>query len=377
MGDLSIWGKRGHFRTRFLGRSLHLIPRDLAFSITTPQRGIPLNSIGLVAIGRNEGDRLKCCLESAVGQAAVVVYVDSGSTDGSVEFAQALGVEVVSLDLSIPFTAARARNAGVERLLQCRPDLEFVQFVDGDCEIVAGWLDTAQQALRDRPEVAVVCGRRRERFPTASVYNQICDIEWDTPIGEATACGGDAMMRMAAFQQVGGFNPSLIAGEEPELCVRLRQQDWKILRLDAEMTLHDAQMTEFRQWWKRSQRAGYAFAQGSWIHGRSPQKHWVNESRRIWIWGLGIPLGILGTVGISKGLSLLLLGLYPVSALRTARYIQGKGYDRSAATMYGLLCTLGKFPEIQGQLQFHLRRLLKRQATLIEYKTTPSSNAPS
>lgn len=333
----------------------------------------PLNTIGLVAIGRNEGDRLQRCLNSVVGQADAVVYVDSGSTDGSVEFAQSLGVEVVVLDLSIPFTAARARNAGFERLLQLQPDLTFVQFVDGDCEVVPGWLETARQALSDRPDLAVVCGRRRERFPEASIYNQICDIEWDTPVGEATACGGDAMMRVAAVQQVNGFNPSLIAGEEPELCVRLRQQDWKIFRLDADMTLHDAQMTQFSQWWKRSQRSGHAFAQGSWMHGRSPQQHWVKESRRIWIWGLVIPVVIVGTAGITSGFSLLLLALYPVSALRTARYAQGKGYEPGVARWYGWFCTVGKFPELQGQLQFHLRRIFHRQATLIEYKSAPSS----
>ncbi|WP_204154227.1 glycosyltransferase [Leptolyngbya sp. CCY15150] len=332
-----------------------------------------MNTIGLVAIGRNEGDRLQRCLKSVVGQADAVVYVDSGSTDGSVEFAQSLGVEVVVLDLSIPFTAARARNAGFERLLQLQPDLTFVQFVDGDCEVVPGWLEMARQALSDRPDLAVVCGRRRERFPEASIYNQICDIEWDTPVGEATACGGDAMMRVAAVQQVNGFNPSLIAGEEPELCVRLRQQDWKIFRLDAEMTLHDAQMTQFSQWWKRSQRSGHAFAQGSWMHGRSPQQHWVKESRRIWIWGLVIPVVILGTAGITSGFSLLLLALYLVSALRTARYAQGKGYEPGVARWYGWFCTVGKFPELQGQLQFHLRRIFHRQATLIEYKSAPSS----
>lgn len=331
-----------------------------------------MSTIGLVAIGRNEGTRLHRCLESVVKQADAVVYVDSGSTDDSVEFAASLGVDVVKLDLSIPFTAARARNAGVERLLELNPDLDYVQFIDGDCEVVEGWLGNAQQILNDRPDVAVVCGRRRERFPEASVYNQICDIEWDTPVGEANACGGDAMMRMHAFQKVQGFNAELIAGEEPELCVRLRQQGWKILRIDADMTLHDAQMTQFGQWWKRAQRAGFAFAQGSWLHGRSPQKHWVKESRRIWLWGFGLPLVILAGLPLSHGFSLALLAGYPVSAARTSRYISRRGYEGKAALWYGVLCTLGKFPELQGQLQFHVGRLLKRQQTLIEYKTEGS-----
>ena len=165
-----------------------------------------MNRIGLVAIGRNEGQRLHQCLASAMG-VNLIVYVDSGSTDNSVDLARELGVEVVNLDLSFPFTAARARNAGLEHLLQVCPDTEFVQFVDGDCEIVPGWLDLAQQTLSTQPDTAVVCGRRRERFPDLTVYNLLCDLEWDTPIGETKACGGDAMMRVTAFQPVGGFNP--------------------------------------------------------------------------------------------------------------------------------------------------------------------------
>lgn len=210
--------------------------------------------IAAVVIGRNEGTRLRGCLESLQGQVARIVYVDSGSTDGSVEMARARGVEVVTLDMGQPFTAARARNAGLAQLRQGeQPD--FVQFVDGDCEVRADWIGTAHGFLRDHPQVAVVCGRRRERFPEASIYNAHCDREWSTPIGEARSCGGDALMRGAALDQVGGYDPRLIAGEEPEMCVRLRAKGWKIWRLEAEMTWHDAAMTRFGQFWKRARRA--------------------------------------------------------------------------------------------------------------------------
>src|SRR5262249_30270274 len=160
-----------------------------------------------------------------------IVYVDSGSTDDSVAFARSRGVEVVELDMSIPFTAARARNEGLDRLLKVDPEVHFVQFVDGDCEVQQGWLQKAEQTLQSETAVAVVCGRRRERFPQSSIYNRLCDMEWDTPIGEAGACGGDAMMRVPALRQVGGYRASLIAGEEPELCTRLRGAGWKVLRL--------------------------------------------------------------------------------------------------------------------------------------------------
>src|SRR5688572_27955639 len=129
---------------------------------------------GVVAIGRNEGERLRKCLESVARTSAAVVYVDSGSTDGSAAMARAMSVSVVDLDQSRPFTAARARNEGFERLIEIARDLEFVQFVDGDCEVIAGWIENAERALASDPKLAVVCGRRRERHPDASVYNRLC-----------------------------------------------------------------------------------------------------------------------------------------------------------------------------------------------------------
>ena len=132
------------------------------------------------------------------------------------------------------------RNEGMRRIAAVAPGLEFIQFIDGDCELMPGWLDTAARVLDQHLTAAAVCGRRRERHPEHSVYNLLCDMEWDTPIGQTLACGGDVLVRTEALRQVVGFRDDLIAGEEPELCVRLRAKGWSIWRLDAEMTLHDA-----------------------------------------------------------------------------------------------------------------------------------------
>jgi GT2 family glycosyltransferase len=323
------------------------------------------NQVGVVIIGRNEGCRLVKCFDSIQNKVKEIVYVDSGSTDDSVAASIGRGIHTIELDMAIPFTAARARNEGFNRLTQLHPDLKYVQFVDGDCEVVEGWLSSAVQFLEKSERVAVVCGRRRERFPAASVYNMLCDIEWDTPVGEAKACGGDAMMRVDAFQQVNGFRESLIAGEEPELCVRLRDQGWKIWRLDVEMTLHDAAMTEFGQWWKRSIRAGYAFAAGAYLHGRSPERHWVKETRSAWIWGLLIPLGTISAMYFFGLWALVLLLSYPVQVARLT-YAGNKG--SRVNFIRALFLVLGKFPEIYGVLKFLINRIMNIKARLIEYK---------
>lgn len=312
--------------------------------------------VDAVVIGRNEGARLIACLDSLAGRVRRLVYVDSGSADGSVAAAEARGAEVVALDMTQPFTAARARNAGLARLANDPPD--FVQFVDGDCELRPDWIATAAAFLRDHPDVVVACGRRRERFPETSVWNRLCDREWNTPVGEAGACGGDALMRHVAVVAVGGYDPSLIAGEEPDLCLRLRRAGGRIWRLEAEMTLHDAAMTRFGQWWRRTRRAGHAFAEGAWRHRAGPEGHWRHETRRALIWGAGVPLVAL-LAGLWHPAAWLILGLWPVQVVRLAPRM---GLEAAFFTV------LGKLPEAQGVIGYHLGRLTGKRRGLIEYK---------
>lgn len=316
-------------------------------------------SLAVVVIGRNEGARLVRCLASIDRSVARVIYVDSGSTDGSQAHAEQAGAVVVALDTTVPFTAARARNAGVDALRQEGALPEWVQFIDGDCELQPGWLAKGQAFLQEHDDVAVVGGRKRERFPEKTVYNRLIDYEWNTPVGEARACVGTAMMRLAAFDSVGGFDPGLIAGEEPELCVRLRSAGWKIWRLEDEMVLHDVDMQQFSQWWRRTRRAGHAYAEGMAMHGSPPIRHNVTQTRRALIWGGGpMVLLVLGAV-FSPWIWLALLA-WPAQLLRLVhRY---KDWPRAGFTL------LGKVPEVLGVLEYHWSRLMGRQRRLIEYK---------
>jgi GT2 family glycosyltransferase len=325
-------------------------------------------AVGVVVIGRNEGERLKQCIASLSNVADHTVYVDSGSSDGSAEFARTAIRDVVRLDMRQPFTAARARNEGYRRLRELGPEVAFVQFVDGDCEMTRGWLENARKFLTEHPAIAVVCGRLRERYPDRTIYNMLCDIEWDTPIGESKACGGIAMLRVDAFDRMNGYRADLIAGEEPELCVRLRAAGWRVWRLGEEMALHDAAISRFHQWWKRALRGGYAFAQGVHLHGGAPERHCVRESRRIWIWGLGIPLAVAFAAAWLGAVALILLAIYPVQIVRLA--IRGRHGRRSRRERWwhaGFL-VLGKFPEMLGQLKFLFHRYFAGPSRLIEYK---------
>jgi glycosyltransferase involved in cell wall biosynthesis len=313
-------------------------------------------TVDAVVIGRNEGARLAACLASLQGQVRRIVYVDSGSTDGSVSFARSKGAEVVVLDMTRPFTAARARNAGLAALAPSPPD--FVQFVDGDCALDPQWIASALAAFDRSPAAVVLCGRRRERFPGASVYNALIDAEWNTPVGEAKACGGDALMRFGPLMRVNGFRDDLIAGEEPELCLRLRRNGGVILRIDAEMTLHDAALLRFGQWWTRMVRSGHAFAEGADLHGAGPERHWVAETRRALVWGVAGPVLVV-LAGLLHPAGWALVLVYPAQVVRLAR---------RGGWAWGFLTVTGRFAEARGVVGYHLNKLAGRRRGLIEYK---------
>jgi cellulose synthase/poly-beta-1,6-N-acetylglucosamine synthase-like glycosyltransferase len=323
-------------------------------------------TVGVVAIGRNEGERLRRCLESVQGLAQAIVYVDSGSNDGSVELGRSLASAVVELDLSIPFTAARARNQGFHKLMELQPNTEYVFFVDGDCEVVAGWLQKAVTFLVDHRDMAIVWGLRRERYPERSIYNMLCDMEWtEYPLGETKACGGDALIRADALREVNGYRPDLICGEEPEMCVRLRRAGWRIYHLDEPMTIHDAAIYRFGQWWRRMLRGGYGFAQASALHGAPPECHGVLESRRAWIWGFCIPVLTIILFILGGAWALLLLLVYPVQMVRLARLGKRSAWQNP---WRAVALVLSKFPEVLGQMKYFLDRYRRVQSGLIEYK---------
>ncbi len=329
---------------------------------------LPLPAI--VIIGRNEGERLNRCLAS-LPKETMRIYVDSGSTDGSQEHARGLGVTVVDLDRTTGFTAARARNAGLAVVRQNATQPEFVQMIDGDCELDPSWIDKGVAALQAEPDLAVVFGRRRERFPTRSIYNRQCDDEWNVPIGYAASCGGDALFRLAALTAVGDYNADLIAGEEPDLCLRLSRADWKIKRIDAEMTLHDAALTRFSQWWRRARRSGHAYAEHAWRHGAQSIPSWRRQVSSIMLWGLAIPLTtvalfIAWALGYATGLIVLaLIALYPLQVLRIG--LRQTQHGRRGFG-YAALIIVGKFAELGGMVRFHLSRLRGYAPRIIEYK---------
>lgn len=321
---------------------------------------------GFVVIGRNEGERLARCLRSLRNASSRIVYADSVSTDGSAELASALGATVVSVEPVGPLNAARGRNAGLAAFRQHFPECKYVQFLDGDCVLLSGWVETAISFLQRHERAAITCGRRFEAHPDASFYNRLADEEWNTPVGRAEACGGDAMMRVAALEEVGGFNPSLMASEEPELAARLRVRGWEIWRLDAPMTQHDAAMTQFSQWWRRTVRSGYGYAQAwrSTQHLARPIN--VDKLRSAAFWALIVPGSALLLAAAARQPTLLLL-LPLAYGAQVARVAARLGARSALSWRRAAMLVIGKFAELIGAGRF---LLLSRRTHVFEYKAS-------
>ncbi|MCC5887208.1 MAG: glycosyltransferase family 2 protein [Gammaproteobacteria bacterium] len=320
--------------------------------------------VGVVLIGRNEGERLLVALSSVVhSRVRAAIYVDSGSTDGSVELAESMGFQVHRLSVDEPFSAARARREGVEVLLREAPDIAFIQFVDGDCELAPDWIDEACKPLLLHDDVAIVCGRLAEAHPEVSIYNYLSDLQWRAPVGDIAACGGIFLIRRSVYQQVGGFNPKLVTREERDLCSRVLARGQRVIRIDCMMAWHDAGLLRFSQWWCRAVWGGYGDAV---LIGEREGPLLAAHRRRIGRyvgWLVVVPSAIL--IGLLASwwwwvgfLIIPILGVltYVLQGATTARWRLRVGDTLREAIIYAVMRFLRRFASAYGFVRYFLGR---------------------
>lgn len=334
--------------------------------------------VGTVVIGRNEGALLSRSLASVPSGIGPLVYVDSGSTDDSVQVAEARGCEVLVLDERFPLSAARGRNEGARHFAHRLDTPEFVQFVDGDCTLEPGWLEAALAYMEATPRAAVCFGRLRERYPETSIYNALCDLEWHRPLGKVASCGGIFLVRAHAFHSVGGFDETIRAGEEPELCERLRADGGEIHSIDVPMAQHDAELTTFKAWCTRQRRGGRGAME---VAERFAHPGFRGQARSTRMWSVGWLLtsllfaavgGVLGgapgaVLGLAAG-----FGLWVLQAARIARRALSRGFPPRLALAHGALTLIAKWPQLLGQWDWSRERDAVLQATRARVETVES-----
>ena len=328
----------------------------------------PLFSV--VVIGRNEGARLAKCLESVerVRDVAVkeIIYVDSASTDGSPELASRYGA-VVALVCSERPTAALGRNIGWRRA-----ETDFVLFLDGDTVLHEDFPLAAFYAMASDSSIAAVWGHRREIHPEASIFNRVLDLDWMYKPGFTEFCGGDVLIRRKALTETGGYDENLIAGEEPELCRRIRGCGYKVLHIDHPMTGHDLQITRWSQYWKRAMRAGHAYAEVSERYRKSDDPSWTSERKGNLIRGSFWPISLLIAILLSVRLGFLPFALWVtmllLASVRSAWKARWKEINPWALLLFGIHSHIQHVPILVGQLQYELDKRQGKAQKLIEYK---------
>lgn len=328
--------------------------------------------LSVVVIGRNEGKRLQRCLQSVLVMKTPSVwidfeyiYVDSGSSDNSLRIARDLGFKTVRLGSDHP-TAARARNAGWRQA-----NGQLVLFLDGDTILQPEFVAKAIDEFADQ-DLAVVFGHRRELDPSISLYSRVLDLDWVWRGGRSEYCGGDAIIRRTVLEQVGGYDNHLIAGEEPEMCQRIRERGYLIVNIGSLMTLHELAITSWRQYWRRAVRAGFAYAEVSHRTRRAVRPLWRNEVRRVRRHSALIVTAaaatLLSALTGPSWLTFVFVGLGLAAVLRTALRARWKSTNRLTLALYGIHSHVQQIPLLVGQLQYWLRERTHTRQSLIEYK---------
>jgi cellulose synthase/poly-beta-1,6-N-acetylglucosamine synthase-like glycosyltransferase len=206
--------------------------------------GLP--RIDVVISTLDEERYVERCLEHVLGQdypreLVKTILVDGGSTDRTVELARRLGEADDRLDVvadGLRRSLPEAINVAV-----ARGSAELVAKVDAHGYPARDFLRSAADAFeRAGEDVACVGGRpeqtgetewgraaalaRTSRFGVGgSVYAGTTELE----LVDTVQCG---VYRRDALERVGGFDPTMVYGEDDELNWRLRDAGYKIL-LDA------------------------------------------------------------------------------------------------------------------------------------------------
>jgi len=324
-------------------------------------------SFSVIIIGRNESERLLRCIANVRAMngsfpSPEIIYADSASSDGSAGLAREAGVRVIELPPDNP-SAAKGRNAGWKTTTA-----EYILFLDGDTILNPDFVKKAQEALK-APTVAAVFGDRREIFPKKNFFHRTCDLDWISPYGEVEFFGGDVLIRRKVLEEVGGYDESLKAGEEPEMCGRIRQRGYKILHMNLPMTEHDLNMLTWGQYWRRSVRSGYAYAEvtdrfpgnvpASWE--RVPGRHVIQAALLLIAAALVMEAILQRKDFFPLGLFLFVL-LLMVS--RCAYRERKKTKDIKTLFAYGIHSQLAKLPLLWGQGAYFWDKYIKHKKGL-------------
>jgi acetyltransferase-like isoleucine patch superfamily enzyme len=180
------------------------------------------------------------------------------------------------------------------------------------------------------------------------------------------------LVRRDALAQVDGFDPNLKAGEEPEMCSRLRATGWVIEHIDEPMTGHDLAIRTWKAYWLRAKRSGMAYAEIAHKMQKKGDLMWQNEAKRDLVHGsiyLASPLILAALYALSPLIPLIAAVLFFTLLIRTALRSAWKAPTNHMLCMqYAVHVHLQKIPSLFGQLAWRLNHRRGGATQWVDYK---------
>jgi len=189
--------------------------------ITTPVERTQLTRVTVVIPVLDQAAELDTQLGAVTAQQVrlpvEIVVADNGSKDGTAAVIarwERVDARVRGLDASAQPGPAAARNVGVAAAAG-----DALAFCDADDVVAPGWLDACVEALAGADVVAGAFDFGALNGDQAAVPMEYYASHFDfLPAG----LGANLAVRTAAFREVGGFDQTLRAGEDIDLCWRLQ-----------------------------------------------------------------------------------------------------------------------------------------------------------
>jgi glycosyltransferase involved in cell wall biosynthesis len=218
----------------------------------------------IIIPAKNEEKNIQMCLQSIANidypvDKYEVLLIDNGSTDNTVTVAQSFGINVhIQPDLTI----AGLRNFGARHASG-----NVLVFLDADCTVDPDWLISASVWLEDDdvccygspPEVPGNATWVQKSWYIVRGKNQdVMEVEWLESM--------NMFVKSVIFDEINGFDETLITCEDYDLSLRLRQHG-RIVADRRIRAVHHGEAASLSHFYKKESWRGTSNLKGLKQHG--------------------------------------------------------------------------------------------------------------